>query len=183
MVRYIDGTLSSTYLRSINWQWLTCTILESLYRFHLAEGCKWSSSLTTMWMGTFFIDLPMFASNHHMVHWEGWRLGNKSWYLVWRKSKVFQFKFDIISRNNNVDKKKIINLPMFASNHHFGALGRKKTRRQVMILCLKEVKSIPIQVWFGSLQFDTLSLAKEGIFWLLWRLVCLMNYRSAWRVI
>jgi hypothetical protein len=95
MVRYIDGTLSSTYLRSINWQWLTCTILESLYQFHLAEGCKWSSSLTTMWMGTSYIDLPIFASNHHMVHWEGWRLGDKSWYLVWRKSKVFQFKFDL----------------------------------------------------------------------------------------
>jgi hypothetical protein len=95
MVRYIGGTLSSTYLRSINWLWLTCTILESLYQFHLAEGCKWSTSLTTMWMGTFFIDLPMFASNHHVVHWEGWRLGDKSWYLVWRKSKVFQFKFDL----------------------------------------------------------------------------------------
>jgi hypothetical protein len=39
-----------------------------------------------------------------------------------------------------------IDLPMFASNHHFGALGRKKTGQQVMILCLKEVKSIPIQV-------------------------------------
>jgi hypothetical protein len=57
-----------------------------------------------------------------------------------------------------------IDLPMFASNHHFGALGRKKTGRQVMILCLKEVKSIPIQVQFGSLQCDTLSLADEGIF-------------------
>jgi hypothetical protein len=78
-----------------------------------------------------------------------------SWKLVpISPSRRMQMKYFL---NNNVNGNFFYWSPNVCIQSSCGALGRMETRRQVMIPCLKEVKSIPIQVRFSSPKCVTIS--------------------------